>query len=259
MIRTLYLPRNNGGFISHYHHFLMGYFLPVLNEVPISLIRNTYFVDCGPMNTIVREFGFLLKDDTINEKGFDNIKEIKGLDGPEEAIPLELIETINSKVDQVLNIDSKKDHDPYILLIDRGPKVDIDQQIPELGGAHRRTILNMEEVKETLSEFGTVKTSILETLSFKDQVELFRNASCIVAQHGAGLSSMCFALRCKDLIEIVNTNNIVSSWFQNLADTMGIRRHLIVTTEAGDGTQMKNVTVDIQSLNSCMKLIFNGV
>lgn len=256
MNETLYLPQNHSGFINHYHHFLMGYFLPVISDTPISSIGNTYFVDCGTMNTIIKEFGFLLKNET-NIREFNETKQIKGLDGPENIIPLDFIETINSKVDQVLNI-TREDTETYILLIDRGPKVDNQYPTNPLGGAYRRTILNIDEVETSIKKFGIVKRCILENLSFKDQIKLFRNASCVIAQHGAGLSNLCFALKCKDLIEIVNTNNTVSNWFQNLADVMGIRKHNIVALEE-DSQFMGNITLDIEKLDNCMKQVFNGV
>ena len=64
-------------------------------------------------------------------------------------------------------------------------------------GAGARPMANEEAVVAALRSFGFEPVR-LETFAFADQVRLFREAECIVAPHGAGLTNLVFARsRCR--------------------------------------------------------------
>ncbi len=63
---------------------------------------------------------------------------------------------------------------------------------------HRRAI-NEDQVIQYLKNYG-FKTVVLETLSLREQVELFTKAEVIVAPHGAGLATTLFSSRIKILV-----------------------------------------------------------
>ncbi len=67
--------------------------------------------------------------------------------------------------------------------------------------AQRRRILNIDALTQLLQEhnFTTVAS---ETLSFSEQIDIFSNASTIVAPHGAGLANIVFAPPTCTIMEI---------------------------------------------------------
>lgn len=62
-----------------------------------------------------------------------------------------------------------------------------------------RRIVNENDVIKTVNDFGYTSV-ILENLSFKDQIALFRNATHIIAPHGSGLVNLIF---CRDGITVI--------------------------------------------------------
>jgi hypothetical protein len=70
-------------------------------------------------------------------------------------------------------------------------------------GAPKRRITNQRELEEKLSE-RRIESVRLESLSLREQMTCFASAELIVAPHGAGLTNLLFASRCK-VLEIVSS------------------------------------------------------
>jgi len=81
--------------------------------------------------------------------------------------------------------------------------------------ADHRRVLNEDDLLPLLRRHGytTVK---LETMSLPAQINLFRNARCIVAPHGAGLTNLGFASRGAHVFEML-TEGRVNACFNVLA------------------------------------------
>ncbi len=68
--------------------------------------------------------------------------------------------------------------------------------------ATRRKILNLEEVKETLTKLGYIYIE-MEDYSVVDQIKLFHNAKQIISVHGAALANMCFASSYTKILDLI--------------------------------------------------------
>ena len=71
--------------------------------------------------------------------------------------------------------------------------------------AKHRRILNEDEIVECLATYG-FKPVVLETLSLREQVELFTKAEVIVSPHGAGLATTLFSGKIKVLVLYPESN-----------------------------------------------------
>lgn len=69
-------------------------------------------------------------------------------------------------------------------------RIYISRKINERGG--KRCILNEDELVEKLKDYGFQKYS-LENMSIEEQIELFYDASHVIAPHGAGLTNIIFS------------------------------------------------------------------
>ena len=273
MNKILYLPNfsANGerivsgrqkikGSILHYHHFLFGYLLPVVLDIDLSRNDKIYLANCKDMNVVSQGLEFLIQENIDpseilqDTNGFDCIKKVNGFDGPNTPIPKGYIEKINSQINKILNLDTDNE-EKHILLIDRGkaPSIEKRKQLSkakyvDTKGNERRTIININEVESTLAKFGKVKRAILENLTFTEQIKLFRNSWLVFGQHGSGLSNLCFATKCKIMIEIVDDNKIRLKWFNELSKYMKIKQCQIIT-------QRNHITVSIKMLNNLLRQV----
>lgn len=91
--------------------------------------------------------------------------------------------------------------------------------------APRRGLLNEFEVASLLKRYGFVVCTP-ESMTWQEQVELFRNAEVIVGMHGAGLSNMIYAASAQLVIEFrakAHENNL----FMNLSKELQIPYELL--------------------------------
>lgn len=70
-------------------------------------------------------------------------------------------------------------------------------------GARHRRVLNKAAVIEAVQRWGFVPVA-LETLSLREQISLFAQATAIVAPHGAGLTNLVFCQPQTRLLELVS-------------------------------------------------------
>lgn len=130
----------------------------------------------------------------------------------------------------------------------------------------RRRISNEAELLKCLERFD-FNVVYCEELSMAEQIRVFRNASVVVAPHGAGLSNTIF---CKQatVVEIFNPNYGTES-FRLLAQLLGFGyQHIIgknlVRSESDRQhmgraqLQKEDIEVDIVKLEHCLEKIFCG-
>ena len=95
-----------------------------------------------------------------------------------------------------------------------------------------RTLINEAQVSERARAAGFTPVS-LSTLSVRDQVRLFSEASHILAAHGAGLTNICFCQRGAVLCEL-QMDSYVHWSFRLLAALRGVRYGCIVGETVGE-------------------------
>jgi hypothetical protein len=83
-----------------------------------------------------------------------------------------------------------------------------------------RRIANEKEISEVLRQHD-FEILEAETLSFRDQVDFFANASVIVAPHGAALANMVFCQPATQVVEI-STRAGCRDWYWHLAAVAGL-------------------------------------
>ena len=135
--------------------------------------------------------------------------------------------------------------------------------------ARGRFVLNEEDVVATLSSHG-FEIVHAETLSFREQVELFNSARTLVSIHGAGLANGLFMQPGSNLVELLPKRNGIFDYnrmrntirhdacYVRLAAAMRlIYGYLLCETDAKfyEKTHMANVRVDIDSLQDLLRKI----
>lgn len=229
-MNILYKAGNRSGYVNHYYHFLFGYLLPVLSDInwkdDYIQHNNNYMIDCGPMNNILKELGFLIH--SASNLKMDGHRRIRGFDTPRRIIPEA---TMSKAIEQINILLPTKRVDTYdFLLIDRGPTPTKKQRIAfqklkrkDLRGNQRRSITNMDEIENLLLKFSKkVQRHRLENLNLRDQIKIFKGAKYIIGQHGAAMSNLCFAERCEHVIELQTERN--KNFFNNIAEYMKINK-----------------------------------
>ncbi|MEW6118595.1 MAG: glycosyltransferase family 61 protein [Pseudomonadota bacterium] len=105
-----------------------------------------------------------------------------------------------------------------------------------------RRILNEDAVRNLLESRG-FQVCLMETLDIAAQIELFYDAECVVAPHGAGLTNTLFA-QTIDLVELHPTAAIMPHYYF-MARAMGHRYHALCAAESGRHSSFQ---VDIHAL-----------
>ena len=82
-------------------------------------------------------------------------------------------------------------------------KIYIDRGETNSNRPAQRTIINEEEIKKYLVRNNFIVVKLHET-KFKDQVNLFHNAECVVGLHGGGFGNIVF---CKPKTKIIELKN----------------------------------------------------
>ena len=95
----------------------------------------------------------------------------------------------------------------------------------------RRPLANEDEVISALMKYGFVPIQ-LETLPLAGQITLFRNASMIVAPHGAGLANILFARPGCALIEL-QMNSYVHWMFRLFSAFIGVDYDCVLGLQSG--------------------------
>ena len=110
----------------------------------------------------------------------------------------------NNFLNQNMKIDKRTKKKIYIDRNETNPK-----HLPQ------RAIINEEEVKEYLVKNNFIIIKLHET-NFKDQVNLFYNAECIIGLHGGGFGNIVFCEPKTKIIELKNKSS--GNAIKNLAE-----------------------------------------
>lgn len=109
-----------------------------------------------------------------------------------------------------------------------------------------RNIVNAVELDTLLARRGYVKI-YLEDLEIPTQIALFRNASHIIAIHGAGLANLIFAENCS-LVELypLRRDPQFLHYFVQISDAFNIK-HSVLLCSSDD---LYNINVDLTAVDS---------
>ena len=110
--------------------------------------------------------------------------------------------------------------------------------------AKSRKIENEEALVEALTPYG-FEVALLENMSNEEQINLFANAECIVAPHGAALTNLIYA-NAPHVIELIPTDFWGWGYFIPLTHTMGGQHRAIVGQ--GRDHYKEDFSVDIDAV-----------
>lgn len=97
--------------------------------------------------------------------------------------------------------------------------------------ARWRRVLNEDAVMAVLARYG-FRLVELETLSFREQVELFHRAEIVAGPHGAGLGTLFFSGAIPVLA--LYSNRRPPNYFHSLSVALGQRHHFVCHDAAGE-------------------------
>jgi hypothetical protein len=119
----------------------------------------------------------------------------------------------------------------------------------------KRHVLNENEVRRVVSSYGL---EIIESMptSVEEQIQLFSEASLIVAPHGAALTNLVWCSPGTHVIELF-TRSYVMDMYSRISHVLGLRHTYLVddAREPHHWTNLhKDMVVDIPSLDSALEI-----
>ena len=203
-------PKNAGGNIEHYYHFIFNLILPlsyILEEIPQGVIFSLHeFGVFSKRLELIFPGRFKIEPRNYNPKDIKTIQLI-GMNPRFVHLSTNVLEKFKTNIFRSLSINQYQQPNK-ILLIERLPPEDyyLEKATIKGGGTLRRSIKNHEDLTIAISamvkapfEFHNLQ---LEKISFKEQVQLFDQAIVVVAQHGAGLSNCVWMKQSSFVIEL---------------------------------------------------------
>jgi len=186
-----------GGSPHRYYHFLFDLLLPVYYLMRSTQSDVTFIVDnCGPFTERITEiFPERLRIRRAGEQPDAYTAKIIGTNPNYYVLNRTLLQDFKEFVVNRLKIELSE-NPKRILLIERMPPEKFfysDKCAVKGGGSARRSIINHEEVRETIAamiapsyQFENIR---LEEMSFAKQIQYFHQAHLVMGQHGAGLAN----------------------------------------------------------------------
>ena len=246
-----------GGGNKNYWHWLFDV-LPRLNlcDQTISLNKIDYFLlpdDIIKFQSETLDCLKIPKHKRLSSKKFRHIKakELIITDHPvvitgnhtedTHNIPAWIIKWTRSVfLNQNTAINKEKKNKIYI---DRGDEKNKSQS--------QRYISNEDEVKKYLSEKNFIFVKLHE-ISFKEQIDLFYNAECIVGIHGAGFANTVFCKNGTKIIELQSTH--AGPMYESLAKKNNLNYTSIVgEAEQDSSNQQGYIYIPINSLKKILE------
>jgi capsular polysaccharide biosynthesis protein len=136
------------------------------------------------------------------------------------------------------------------LFIDYGQASKNGKIYIDRGNASRRRVANGEEMEDVLSAHGVVPLS-LEEKSFAEQIEIFKNASLIIGQHGAGMANAIFSRPGTRIVELMGYNHLMNFthsafWYSFQATALDhLHRSIVCENVPGPEKAPKNMDIAV--------------
>ena len=239
--RELIFFTNLAGARTHYYHFLLGIFVPLMRHLSFrdrNKIDTKFAVlSCGPLDTILAELSadIIALDaglfhQAISEKrqkghaiqrylGNDNIFHYNQMAfslAAEFAYDRlrDRIAIARQRLDKIWDADHEK-----ILVIARGSPNKFYIERGESTGSLRRAVPNLDVVTGCLENAVLVE---LEGMSLSEQIAHFSEADVVIAQHGAALANMIWCKKAALVMEIKPSYLVGGDVFEVLTRTQGV-------------------------------------
>lgn len=234
--------KNHGGSMEHFHHFLLGFFVPLICHAKASWqnpkYRTVLIRSCGPMDGIIRQLkspklrlvdklehremgegrsrlGAVLRGLAFGS-GDRRYMDLRGFDYPVvynarafAAAQAGLEDLLGREIARArAGLEAKfPRRTPKIIAIDRGeadPFYLSAVAEAKQAGTLRRSIPNHRQIVDELSnKLGFVLSQKMEGMPLAEQIALFSSADMVVAQHGAALSNLIWAKPGAKVVEIM--------------------------------------------------------
>jgi hypothetical protein len=233
---------NYGGSVEHFHHFLLGFLVPLVCIRKTTWLNPAYskvlIRSCGPMDAIIRQFmsGRLKILDKLEHRGLGDKRsrlgtllrgvavgtgdlrhmDVRGYDYPVvysfrafANAQAGLRELLGGKIDAACVSLGQKftSGSPRILVVERGeadPFYLSKTAEAKYAGSVRRSIPNHSRMVDEVSRrIGPLLSMKLEDLPLAEQIALFSSVDVVVAQHGAALSNLIWAQPGSCVVEIM--------------------------------------------------------
>lgn len=223
-----------GSSVEHFYHFLLSYFLPIEAYVRHRHLTEIVLRDCGPLNPW---FDLLSTSARITIAPRD---EVAGLvesagEGGRRVVLLKSFERhhdrrrrglnhIAGRVAQRLASTGQLASEPTTLIERIAPDSFYDTIAENLSaGSQRRSIPNFAELLSHLRQVTSLQVFHGELMSPEQQVACMRETRVLIAQHGAGLTSMVWMRRGGLIVEILplETGSDLRFLFSDLASELG--------------------------------------
>lgn len=97
----------------------------------------------------------------------------------------------------------------------------------------KRKVINEVNVISMLKQRG-FKIVNSESLSYREQVNLFQNASIVIAPHGAGLTNLINVPSNSKVIELRSNREMLLTYYMELCGVLGLEYNCLLCDTAGD-------------------------
>jgi len=245
------IPGNRWGSVTHYYHFLLGFFLPfVCEEMNESINCKFLFPDSRSMNRhllSLNEIGFSIE---IHQDGSDESDSEQrtyiGWDHEsfyEYAQIEKVVDFLRNKL-KLTKFEEKTK--PKIVIVDRSVSTSREGD-SDTYGIDRRATPNLVELQQRLGDNWEISYVHLEEATLSDQIKLFGSADVVVAQHGAALANLVWCRPNTRVFEI-SDSEIRSPAFEKLS-----KRMKLIYTKVWQATS--HAEVDIEHLANLIEKI----
>ena len=211
--QTLVLANNWDGSVQQFYHFLLGYLMPLSLWLDRNPSAQVLVRDCGPMNIWLDAIGRNTSLQTIPTGSALHVvvgnrmkhTVLQGLDDPAKFKNRTLVkgaDSIQMRLGMGPSLSSKE---PAILVIDRATSEDFYHQHgseTEMSGKERRHVPNLKHLPDVYSGVISMKVVDLARLSPHQQIQVAKESSTLIGQHGAGLAHMLWMAPGSHIIEI---------------------------------------------------------
>lgn len=220
------------GSVQHFYHFLLGYFLPLVQWVARERPSGVVVRDCGPMNPW---FDLLRSRVRVAVVGAEVQARLAARPGSPTAVldrtdrvrafHPDLLHDFVRAFDEVTGLLRPLRSEPQALLVVRGAAPAFYStaaaEIPT-AAAERRSLPNAADVATAVNALLPTRLLDLADLAPADQVHAVAGVRVLVGQHGAGLAHMLWLPASAAVVEILPPVPGRSDLFRRLAQGLGL-------------------------------------